>query len=173
MLVRHILGEICCHNGQESKLRKGRVSGRIGVWYEISEKEKYFFSPKRQIFKPSTLTNYFLTHLLISVLFSLQVFLIEPGSQVVALTPSPLPSAVSVLMEKRGEETGTTGTMMGSSAIIGRSKEGGRGRLLLLWQTITFCPGSQQHFLIIAHLHVSLDVKLQRSLQIRGILLIL
>lgn len=35
-------------------------------------------------------------------------------------------------MEKRGEETGTTGTMMGSSAIIGRSKEEGLGEIIII-----------------------------------------
>lgn len=35
-------------------------------------------------------------------------------------------------MEKRGEESGTTGTTMGSLAIIGRSKEGGRGEITVI-----------------------------------------
>lgn len=73
----------------------------------------------------------------------------------------PLPSAVSVLMEEWEEAAGTT---IDSQDTIGRPKEGGPGRLLLLWKTVTFNPSSQQHFLIIAHVHVSLDIKLKRSL---------
>lgn len=71
---------------------------------------------------------------------------------------------MSVLREKWGGETRTVGAVTGFLAVIGRSKEGGLGRLSLLVTTITFYPGSQQHFLTIAHLHVSLDVKLERYL---------
>lgn len=67
MLVRGIWGEIHCHIGQESELRKGRVSSRTGLWYEIYGKEKYFCS----------MTNYFLLHVIFSFL---QVFLIWLGS---------------------------------------------------------------------------------------------
>lgn len=53
MLIRGILGKICCHSGQESKLRIGKASGRIGLWYEIYGKEKYFF----QKIEPQALYN--------------------------------------------------------------------------------------------------------------------
>lgn len=55
-----------------------------------------------------------------------------------------------------------TGTMMGSLGYY-REVKGGRSRggLSLQRKIITFNPGSYQHFLIIAHLHVSLDVKLK------------
>lgn len=55
--------------------------------------------------------------------------------------------------------------MMGSLDPRERPEAGGvAGRLSLLWKTVTFHPGSEQHFLIIVHLHVSLDIKLKRSL---------
>lgn len=66
----------------------------------------------------------------------------------VALTPSPLPSAVSVLMEKRGEETGTTGTMMGSLAIIGRSRREGGGDYYYCGRQLPFVQAVNSTFLL-------------------------
>lgn len=68
-------------------------------------------------------------------------------------------TAVSVLMEWEEE----AGTMMGSLAPQGSRRREGAGEAMMTTKTVTFTPGSQQHFLIRAHLHVSLDIKLKRS----------
>lgn len=58
-------------HGQESKLRSGKVSGRIGLQYEMYK--KILFS--KESLKPSTMTNFFFINLIFGFLFSLQVFL--------------------------------------------------------------------------------------------------